>query len=440
MNTETLPRMKDPSAEQTAAGLSTTRWLSADLRLSSREKKILRDLAAEVAELAERPIEEQKKGLWRRLNDLQGTRPLVFCDPENGWNEIIPQNRILCSKPLFRVWEMHLRKEVFWGREMGDDRVVEPYFDVPYSCQDSGWGLHEVNCGGQEGGSYTWESPIKDYDRDLPRLCFPEITVDRGETSRVVDVAQELFGGLLTVRLRGIWWWTLGLTWDFIKLRGLENFMIDMCDRPGDVHRLMAFLRDGTMRKIDFLESNGLLALNTGGSYVGSGGFGWTGQLPQAGFDPLHVRTIDMWGFGESQETVGVSPAMFEEFVFPYQLPILDRFGLNCYGCCEPLDLRWHVVRKVPRLRRVSTSPWADRQRMSEMLGRDYVMSLKPAPSLLATTSIDENEVRRLVRRDLHATRGCHVELIMKDNHTIGGNTKNVTTWCRIAKEEAECL
>ena len=76
---------------------------------------------------------------------------------------------------------------------------------------------------------------------------------------------------------------------------------------------------DSAEKGLDFLETNGLLSLNTEGAYVGSGGFGWTTSLPQADYDPDHVRTIDMWGFAESQETVAVSAQMFEEFIFPYQ-------------------------------------------------------------------------------------------------------------------------
>jgi hypothetical protein len=34
-------------------------------------------------------------------------------------------------------------------------------------------------------------------------------------------------------------------------------------------------------------------------------------------------------------------------------------------------------------------------------------------------------------------TRDNIVELIMKDNHTIGNRPENVVEWCRIAKEEA---
>ena len=144
-----------------------------------------------------------------------------------------------------------------------------------------------------------------------------------------------------------------------------------------------------------------------------------------------------MWGFCESQETVQVSPAMFEEFVFPYQLPIMERFGLNCYGCCEPLDKRWHVVKRFPRLRRVSVSPWADVEKMAEYLQDNYIFSYKPPPAALALPTIDEDRIRRGLREVIEVTRGCRLEIIMKDNHTIGNNPQNVIRWCRIAQEEA---
>jgi len=430
--------MKDPSMEQTAAGLSTTHGITGDLRVSGREREILRSLAGKVAELAARPEEEQKKKLWTRLNDLEETRPVVFCDPENGWNEIVTQDQIVCEKPLFRVWEMALRKEIFWGEKMGDDRVIEPYFNVPYNYQDTGWGLHEEKIGGEGGGSYTWDAPVKDYEKDFPDLRYPEILVDYESTEKAVSTAREILGDLLEVRLRGVWWWTLGMTWDFITLRGLQNFMLDMYDQPEWVHRMMAFLRDGLMLKLDFLEENGLLALNTEGTYVGSGGFGWTTQLPQKEFNPEKVRTIDMWGFAESQETVGVSSEMFGEFIFPYQKPLLERFGLNCYGCCEPIDPRWHIVKQIPRLRRVSTSPWADRKAMAEMLGREYIVSLKPSPSPLAQPVLTQDFVRKELRRDLEILKDNVVEIIMKDNHTLGGNPENAVQWCRIAREESD--
>jgi hypothetical protein len=426
-------------ANQTASSIATSS-LSPDLiRLDRCDREILRKVAGQVSELAARPVEEEKRKLWYALNDLKPVRPLVFCDPENGWTEIITADQIQCRGELARGWEMRLRKEIFWATRMGDDRVVEPLFDVGHVYTETDWGMHERKIGGEHGGAYKWDAPLKSYD-DLDKLRFPRIEVNRQATSDVVGLAKKAFGDLLKIRLKSAWWWTLGMTWPLANLRGLEQIMLDMYDEPGNLHRIMAFLRDGHLAKLDFLEKNGLLSGNFDGTYVGSGGFGYTHQLPQKDFNGDHVKTKDMWGFCESQETVGVAPEMFAEFIYPYQVPILERFGLNCYGCCEPLDKRWPYVRNAPRLRRVSVSTWADPEMMAGQLGGDFIFSSKPNPAHLAEPVLREDEARAEIRRVLAAGKrhGCVVEVIMKDNHTLGNNPENAVQWCRIAREETE--
>jgi len=420
--------------DQTPFGLST-QVITAPLEVSASDRAILRDLAGRVAELAARPIEAEKRELWYRHNALEETRPLVFCDPENGWNEIITPADLKCEGELARTWEMKLRKDIFWGAEMCDDRVTPDTFDLPYIRTETDWGLRETRIGGQDGGSYTWDAPIKDYERDLPKLHFPTVTVDHAATEKMLALAREVVGDFLTVRLKGVWWWSLGMTTTLVNLRGLNQVMLDMFDNPDGLHRLMAFLRDGFLARLNYLEENGLLSLNNDGTYVGSGGFGWSRELPQADFTGK-VRPIDMWGFGESQETVLVSPTMFEEFIFPYQLPVLERFGLNCYGCCEPLDKRWFTVARIPRLRRVSVSAWADVPDMAVKLGNRYIFSWKPRPADLATEHFDEEAIRLYVRNMLDVTRDCRVEIIMKDNHTIAHQPWRVVRWVQIVREE----
>jgi hypothetical protein len=130
---------------------------------------------------------------------------------------------------------------------------------------------------------------------------------------------------------------------------------------------------------------------------------------------------------------------MFAEFIFPYQLPILAKFGLNCYGCCEPLDKRWDTIRQIPNLRRVSVSPWSNLEEMAEKLGNRYIYSMKPNPAYLAIPRLDEEYVRKSLREALAITakHNCHVEIIMKDNNTLGHNPRNATRWVEIAREEA---
>lgn len=427
---------KDPATLQTASGYPKLKTMGTKLDFCARETEVLRTLAKKVAEISARPAMAQKAKLWKAHNDLETDTPLVFIDPENGWNEIIPAGRLLCEDPLARVWEMALRKLIFWADELKDDRVIEAVFDVPYSYSDTGWGLTLGRVGGENGGSFAVKQALTDYEKDFNKIHHPEIVLDGPESEHVLALAKDVFGGILQVRRKAIWWWSLGLTRDYIDMRGLEDFMVDMLAAPEWVRRMMNLLCEGKLAMLAFLEQNGLLPDNTGATYVGSGGFGFTDELPQPGFNPKHVRTMDMWGFCESQEMVSCSPDMYAEYVFPYHKRILERFGLNCFGCCEGYDNRWHIVKQLPRLRRVSVSAWSDWRTVPEMLGKAYIASIKPSPVYLANPSMNEALVRADARRGVEQTKGGICEFIMKDNHTLGGNPRNAVRWVEIMREE----
>jgi len=442
--------MRESKAERLGDGLGDTNGLSWSCNyarilgcqepvVSRRDRAIIREHAQRVAEIAAAPAQAEKKRCWLKLNALGQTRPLIFADPENAWYEIIPASELRCEGNLARLWEFKLLKEIFWGEKIRDDRVIEPAFTVYHVFEESGWGLDIRIIGGDDGGAYRWEPPLDDY-RGLEKLRFRRITINPEKTRRLYDLANEALGDILEVRLAGVWWWSHGMTSDLILLRGFERALLDMYDNPDGLHRLMAFLRDENLAKLAFLQENGLLSLNNGGDFTGTGGYGWSHELPAPDYDGRHVRTCDMWGFCESQETVGVSPKLFEEFVFAYQLPILERFGLNIYGCCEPLDRRFEIIRRIPRLRKVTVSPWSNVQGMAEKIGRDYVYTRKVNPAEIAQQSIDEEQIRQGLRDTFAATtrNGCHVEVLMRDVLTLGGNPDNIIRWTQIAREEAE--
>lgn len=405
---------------------------------TSEEKAVLRDLARRQATAAALPEQDRKRKLWTAHNDLKTKEPVVLCDPEGGWNEIIAADTLRCTTPLARIWEMRLRKDVFWGESMGDHKVVDDIIFVPYAYTSNSMGMPFRKIGdGRDGHAYNFDRQIEDYERDLPKLKPYEITIFEEKTKRVADLAHDVFDGILRVELRGLWWWSFGYTHEFIMLRKLDNFMLDFYDNPEWLHKAMAVYRDSSLRFLDFLESRSLLSSNVGNVYIGSGGFGFTDELPHSTHDnSRRVKTSEMWGFSESQETSGVSEEFFQEFILAYQMPVLERFGLNYYGCCEALDQRMDSILKIPRLRRLSSSAWANLRAMSERLGDRYVMACKPNPSIISRPKLDEQLVRKQIRDILEQTRGSVVELVMKDNHTLGGRGQNAVDWCRIAREE----
>jgi glucose-6-phosphate-specific signal transduction histidine kinase len=50
--------------------------------------------------------------------------------------------------------------------------------------------------------------------------------------------------------------------------------------------------------------------------------------------------------------------------------------------------------------------------------------------------NMNEEVVRKEIAKKLDDSLGCNIELIMKDNHTLGKNPKNAVRWCEIAREE----
>jgi hypothetical protein len=203
-------------------------------------------------------------------------------------------------------------------------------------------------------------------------------------------------------------------------------------DRPDFIHRMLERMTDCYLSMLDQLEEEGLLCepqslIHCTGAY--------TDELPGPGYTPEKPRTRDIWMFGLAQMLSTVSPKMFREFEVTYTSRICGRFGMVYYGCCDPLDGKIAEVRMIPKVRKISMSPWADQERGAERIGGDFVFSRKPNPALLATEHFSPDQVRQ----DLTATRriceehGCPLELIQKDISTVRFEPERLFKWAEIA-------
>ncbi len=402
--------------------------------LSLHDRDVLRRLAAEVRTIADSPRCVWNRRQWQRLADLEGSeRPLVTVQPEGATDEFLADLPLECGGTQARATERWLRYRIRHWHEIADDTPWFPVHDVELACTNDGWGVEIAYHHGADRGSHVWTPPITDLARQLPTLHHRHWSIDReGELAKVAW-ADAAFGDLLPVRAVCRPWWTLGLTIEAIKLIGLEPLMTLMYDDPDALHALMAWLRDDHQAMIAWVVAEGLLSTFHHAGGIGSGGYGPTaafGEGCRMGVDPSQVI-----GFSESQETVGVSPKLFAKFILPYQIPLLQRFGMVYYGCCEPLHQRLDHVLTIPRLRFLSSSPWCDDHVLAQRLGRGHVIMKKPNP---APVCVDFNEpaIRSDLRRTLDAAGRCHLALILKDTHTVQGEPQRLGRWARIALEE----
>ncbi len=414
--------------------------MTATASFSPRDRNLLRDLARRKAEIAASPENLRRRELWYALDQGQAERPLVLAELSGVIDEVIPKSCLACESEAARGIERGLRAAIFEFEQIRDDHVQTADFRVNWPLQVSNFGVaptqHYADNDGQL-GARNWDAPLTDLSRDLERLRPRTFAVDRDALARNLAFYQELFGDLLAVRLRGQFWWTHGLTIQAIDLIGLQNLMLFMYDDPAGLHGLMAFLRDEAIRFQDWCEQEGLLTLNNENDYIGSGSIGYTHALPQPDYQPGQpARLQDLWGLCESQETVGVGPELFEEFIFPYQRAAVERFGRSYYGCCEPVHTRWHIVRQLANLKRVSVSPWCDQAFMGDALRDGYVFSRKPNPSLISTPHFDESAIRADLRSTLQAARHSALEIVMKDVHTLAGEADRLGRWVELARQE----
>jgi len=407
-----------------------------------KDVTVLRGLAERKAAIAGDPVNVERRRLWYALDAGAAERPMVLAEAWVAFDDL-PEAELECREDWARELEHALRLEIFVFDSIQDDHVVEPVINCNWFVDCSDYGVEvKTEWADRVSGNVSsrrWEPPIKDIARDFDRLHPRTFSVDRDKTRAWKAHLETVFDDVLPVRIRGGFWWTFGMTSTLINLIGLDNYMLYTCTDPEGLHRLMAFLRDDHLAFAAWLEQEHLVSLNNENDYIGSGSIGYSRALPgpdRRDDDP--VRLKDLWVLVESQESVGLSPDMLAEFVFPYQRAVAEQFGRTYYGCCEPVHLCWDVIKQMPNLERVSVSPWCDEAFMAEVLGRDYVFSRKTHPTRISSPTFDEDDVRRELRHTLAAAEHCNLELIMKDVHTLCCEPWRMARWVAMVREEIE--
>ena len=143
----------------------------------------------------------------------------------------------------------------------------------------------------------------------------------------------------------------------------------------------------------------------------------------------------------DSQETVGISPQMYEEFIFTCYQKISSQYGLLPYGYCEPVHSIWErCISKLENLRKVSISPWCDEAYMGEQLrGSRGIYNRKPSPNYLGVDRIlNEDALRKHIRTTLRAAKDCKMEFTQRDVYTVHNDLNKARRYVEIIREENE--
>ncbi|MCL2832185.1 MAG: hypothetical protein FWD78_03355 [Treponema sp.] len=405
-----------------------------------------REFAKQYAELAHSPAQEQKRRLWRDLNSLKFSRPAIYVRKIPYW-EFFDYSAVKSEDRLLRGIERMFAESVIYRQKLIDDYIFEPWISVRAVLnidEKDRWG---VPCALGEKtaqfGAAAFDPPIKN-EEDLARIKPAKFEIDEKATAERIEKVKDALGpdmdGVLDVVCSrvGVFCeqWHRDISTDIAKLRGLEQIMWDVYDRPEWFHRFVTIMRDTVLEDIDKTEKAGSFrAFNSDNQAMAYGG-----GLP----DPVPQNKVrgpsDLWVFMASQEFTGIGPELYDEFMLQYQKPIMERFGLSAYGCCEDMNTKIPLLKKIKNMRRIAITPFSDVRKCAELIGPDYVASYRPKPTDMIAGGLDEDLVSKIIRRDYQILKefNCPFDITLKDVETIAAKPQNMIRWVEIVRKIGE--
>jgi len=416
---------------------------------TQQETDRLRSLAERWMDIANSPIMDERKRLWKALHDLKMERPMILVEWLGFFRPfVLPE--LVCIDPYLKNVEMYMLQEIKHYTMIQDDIVFEPYFRLPWRVLKSHGGvqIHETTTAE---GALIYHHPIQKVE-ELSQLKPRDFYVDRERTLCVKNALERIYGNILPVRvgnfdncvsstpdlgfnpLTGNFSPTL--VGDLFRLVGNETMMYWTYDEPDAIRNTMRFILDDKLRFLQWLKQEKLLDCNTDNQAAAPSGYGYVSDLPAVGTQET-VDVSDCWAWCESQESIVFSPEMFQEFFLPYIAEYANHFGLVTYGCCEPLEDRIESIKKaVPKLRTVSVTGWnKSYEALADSLGRDYVFCRKPAPSYMSGKYMNWDKAREDIEKTWACTKDKNVGFIFRDLVDICNDITRITDWVQMVQK-----
>ncbi len=402
-------------------------------------KEILRKLAWNYMEIAAGDRNTENIKLHTAVNDLKQVRPVVLID-ELPWSEmnISDELTLLCNDPYLREIELFFRRNIYKCKHLPADMSVPPFIPIKKIVHSTGIGIaieEEILKTDRDNNvvSHKYTDILQD-NEDLEKLHNPVITYNKEETMRRFNLVGEILGDILPVKLCGISMLMFN-PWDEIaRFRGVTNLLVDLADRPEFMHQIISRLTEIKLSEMDQYEVLDLFDNNSFDLHCTPI---HTSALPGEGFDGLKHTRRNIWGRGAAQIFASVSKPMHDEFDIAYMIKVIGQCGLAYYGCCEPLDKKIDIVEKIPNLRKISITPWANVDVASEAIGSRYVLSSKPNPSAVAVSRLDKENLKKEIGDILDACRrnNCNCDIVLKDISSCCRRPENIFEWEQVVMD-----
>lgn len=406
----------------------------------------LRELAKQVREIAELPVQQTNIRLWQAVNDLDMIRPVIYV--RDYPNYLIQYNNELTTTiedENLKKLEMDLLLRIYEWKHLRCDRVIEPVFKCHAVFEDSLFGIEATTSvldnsflQGKEYSTAKHYVPQIINEDDLAMIKTPVVVYDEAATMDRLNQMKEIFDGILDVKLYGITYFHNVLWDDLLSWMGLSEGLYNFALNPDFMHKAAEIFINASISRAKQYESLGLISSNNGPENIGHNGLGYTTKLPPPPDNGIGAKLCDIWGQNADQILTTVSPEMSMEFAFSYEKKWADLFGLHSYGCCERLDHKINELKAgFSNLRKISMSPFSNLEAGMEKIGSDYVVAFKPNSNYLAGDTWNREELKNELVNVCKLARkyNSNVEIDMKTLISLNGEPQRLWEWCDMARD-----
>lgn len=410
-----------------------------DFAAQPEEREILRALAATYMGYATSPAQLETQKLWAALNNGNMQRPMVMID-QIPWHEMDVDGSLICkiAHPYWQKVECWLRQSIYKFEHMPVDMVLPPYMCLPRVLNDPayntlGIAIDEQTASTDQANDVVSHGYINQFEdmEDVEKIKFTDLSADETVEAAVWEQAQQIFAGIALCNWEGVNL-HLGL-WDRVsEWMNVEECYYALCDQPELLHAIMERVTQVATQWIASGNKQGLFDTATAICHCSC-----TLRAPFAQQIPFGTSQ-NSWAFGMAQLFTSVAPATTKEFEVDYMKRLFCNFGDMYYGCCERLDDRLDVIMQLPNVRKISCSPWSDREKFAEKLPKHIILSNKPNPAMVGAGAMDETVIRKDLQRTMAAAKanGIGMEMILKDNSSVQYQPQRLWEFSKIAMEE----
>jgi uroporphyrinogen-III decarboxylase len=347
---------------------------------STSERDAVKRLLDKVRIMASDPKNREKARYWapssdRALDHWRGTprpradlpRAPISVEPEvTLWRKILDFDiREYYQRPVTYLIN-YLRMLVYRFEKWDDQTVID--LNIPIWL---GVTLESTLFGAQTvytDDDYPWLSrePVITKREDLDKLALPDFRTSglMPLAHRYYEEIRELVGDDFSVAFHE---WGRSPFGVAFHIRGMENLLEDMLDEPAFTHRLMRFITEARRN--------------------------WSRERAKFLGRPVEKGNL----YNDEVNTPTISPALYEEFVLPYEQELSAFHGgiLYWHSCGDTTALA-PLIARIPNLEMFHVGPWTDGAACRRAFGQHVPLEFCLHPVKDVQTASRDDMERRL--------------------------------------------